>query len=123
MSADNFVGVSESSNGWTVLDGSMSRLYADCQYRGESVSTFASREDALVAAHDYARQLPIVEYGVIELDPPSSANCGRCFVCIYKRGVIDPEIERCTRCNNPIHSSEFAVLVEGKVYHNRCEPR
>lgn len=123
MSADNYVAVHPHDDVWHVTDGCMSIEMEDCQYRGGIVGRYPSREAALIAAHDYGNTLPILEYGIIELSAIPKTFCGRCYVCVHERSIIDPTLTRCTLCGGTISDSESRTLMQGGTYHNRCKPR
>lgn len=125
MSADNYIGVIRSEDGkyGLIPYGNMSQLGEDCMYRGRvEGSYFDDRASALVAAHDLYKTSHIVEYGVIELDPLPDEPCGKCYVCINERKVVHNDTPLCDGCNQPISTSEWMTLSNGKTYHNRCEP-
>ena len=118
MSADNYIGVIPTKDGkWGVIPyGCMSLLDEDCMYRGRvEGSYFDTRAEALEAAHDQVKKEAIVEYGVIELDPMPTEPCGRCYVCVHERGIVAEDIQRCDGCGNPISSSEWMCLTQGKT--------
>jgi len=122
MSADNFVGVYPKDGRWIVSDGSMSVEMEDCQYQGSSLSTYDSREAALVFAHDYAKTLPVLEYGVIEFPEIPSEPCKRCYVCVHERGLIDPSLRCCDKCGKTISDSECVTMMQQGVFHSMCAP-
>ena len=123
MSADNFIGVRPIPNTLTylVVHGFMSPLSEDCQYEGSELARCQGRELALVKAHDLAKQESVLEYGVIELDPIPLEPCGRCYLCVHERGIIDSSLEKCDGCENVISASETHTYTQGKVYHSSCE--
>ena len=123
MSADNYVGVYPRQGGYGVVNGCMSILDEDCKYRGSEIRLAQTRELALVAAHDYAKNLDILEYGVIELDAIPDEFCGRCFVCINERKIVDPNIERCDECHEPFTNTDWRCSSLAGTFHHRCEPR
>lgn len=124
MSADNFVGVYQTEAGkWIVSEGCMSIEIEDCQYRGGSLSEHDSRENALVAAHDAAKEMTILEYGVVEfgkIGPP----CGHCYVCVHERHIVADDLPRCDApdCGEVITASEWQIHTGSGIYHSRCEP-
>jgi hypothetical protein len=120
MSADNFVGIYPSGSDWIVTDGSASREMEDCQYRGGTVNVFPTYEQAVLAAHEYAKTLPVLEYGVGTLSAITEP-CGRCFVCVNERKIVDKNIERCDFCHEPITSDSWMTVTGRKTYHNNCE--
>lgn len=125
MSADNFVGVRPNNDGtYDVFEyGCMSILDEDCMYLKDAVGRpFSTREKALVEAHDVVKRMDICEYGVIELEPTPPQPCGRCYVCINERKVVDDNVQRCTACKEPIAAGEWMVMKDNGTYHNRCEP-
>jgi len=122
VSADNFVAVYPAKGVWVISDGSMSVLIENCQYRGYIVERRAAREDALVFAHDYANTLPVLEYGVIEEKAIPEEFCGRCFVCVHERKVIDLSLRRCDECGKVISESEGYTMMMGAVFRNGCSP-
>jgi hypothetical protein len=82
MSADNFIAVFSSFDSlgrplrWYVAEGMMSNIMISINEedwkKGVIANTideksFPTREAALVAAHDMAKKIDILEYGVIEL--------------------------------------------------------
>ena len=75
----------------------MSSQIEDCQYRGSIISAHKTREEALVAAHNLAQTCTILEYGVsvIELGQLPQEKCGRCYVCIHDRNIVDNKLDRC----------------------------
>jgi len=48
--------------------------------------------------------------------------CGRCYYCVHERGVVSPDLPKCSACGKVISGSEWQVMTQGKHYHNRCEP-
>ena len=122
MSADNFVAVYPENHNWIITDGSMSIEMEDCQYRGSEVGRSNSRELALVEAHNYANTLSVLEYGVIELPAIPEEFCGRCFVCVHERSIIDPTLEHCEKCGKVISASEGYTMMMGAIFHNGCSP-
>lgn len=125
MSADNYVGVLRKTldDGYEyfVVDGNASIDSEDCQYVGNVVGVFSSREDALVAAHNYADKLPVLEYGVHESVYPQEPPCGKCYVCINERGIVAEDVQRCDRCHEPISTSEWMTSTYEGTFHSRCE--
>lgn len=72
MSADNFIAVIRSGDRWYISHGFMSPLCEDGPTYVNLLVASAQQErstraDALVAAHDLAHKMPVLEYGVIEL--------------------------------------------------------
>lgn len=127
MSADNFVGVRPNADGtYSIFEyGNMSVYEEDCMYLSESKgNTFVeSREKALVVAHDLVNEMDICEYGVVEMGRVRDKPCGRCFVCVNKRGIVAAELQRCSKCKEPISDSEWQVLNSTGTYHRGCERR
>lgn len=125
MSADNFVGVRPNKNGtWSVFEyGNASVDEEDCMYLSDQLGVVVdSREKALVIAHDLVNEMYVCEYGVVEMSPIPDEPCGRCYICIHDRNIVDPTVERCDGCGEPFHQSQSMTGVSGKWYHNRCEP-
>lgn len=74
MSADNFIGVFETPNGWVVRHGMMSCIETEgneLEWKLDAAihakTFYPSRGEALVAAHVQMQLEYIVEYGVFEL--------------------------------------------------------
>jgi hypothetical protein len=126
MSADNFVGVRENKNGsYSIFEyGCMSILDEDCQYLKDASSELQEndRATALVTAHDIVNRMDICEYGVVEVTP-KEIPCGHCYVCVHIRGIAADTVVRCTKCREPISTSEWQTHTNSGIYHNRCEPR
>lgn len=124
MSADNYVAVlRKADNEYVIVDGNESANEEDCQYVGHVVAVKYTRPDALVAAHDHADKLPILEYGVTEGNYPAIGDfCGRCYTCINDREIVADDVERCTKCNEPIVSGDWRVMKDKGIFHRRCEP-
>lgn len=124
MSADNYITVypNKTTGGFIVAYGCASIEQEDCLYRGTTLSEHQTREEALTAAHDEAKKVPILEYGVTESSAIPGKCCGRCYVCINERHVIADDIARCDECHEPITTSDWRVMTQGKTYHHRCEP-
>lgn len=136
MSADNFVGVRPEKDGtYSIFEyGCMSILDEDCMYLKDAKPTkiilptagigsgaVNARALALVEAHDLANKMMICEYGVIELQPVPKKFCGKCWVCVHERKIVDPSVPKCDSCLEPI-AGEWMVMTNGGTYHNRCEP-
>jgi len=101
----------------------MSVFDEDCMYLVEEIGTIApTREHALILAHDIVNEMYVCEYGVVEMNPAPSAYCGRCYYCVHERGVVSPDLPKCSACGKVISGSEWQVMTQGKHYHNRCEP-
>lgn len=133
MSADNFVGVRPNPDELTYSIfgyGCMSILDEDCMYlateRGEEIAALTmaeARATALVKAHDIVKEMDICEYGVVELPPISDEPCGRCYVCVHDRKIVADDVQRCTKCNEPISTSEWMTMTSEGTFHSSCEPR
>lgn len=126
MSADNFVGVRPNEDGtYSIFEyGNMSCFDEDCMYLKEAKPTkvLFSRGSALVAAHDLVKDMYVCEYGVVEMPPVPKEFCGRCYVCVNVRNTIAPDLECCTLCGKPFHSSEWRVSTQVGTFHTSCEP-
>lgn len=81
MSADNFVGVFFDGTEWNVTDGSMSVSAEDDAYRGETALSFASYDEAILAANKRADEFSC-QYGVLVFDRPESFLLDAPNVCI-----------------------------------------
>jgi hypothetical protein len=125
MSADNYIGIylNKENDTWVVCHGFMSPADDDCQYRGNTISVYGTREIAAVAALDALKREDVVEYGVIELDEIPEDWCGRCYTCIHERKYIDETIDRCDGCNEPFTSSDWRSLTVDGMYHRNCKPQ
>jgi hypothetical protein len=123
LSADNYIGVylDTDRNLWVMVGGWMSVEMEDCQYRGGEISTHEDRAQALIAAHDHAKGMCVLEYGVIELASLPVGNCGHCYVCINERNIIADDVTRCTRCEKPIASGEMMTMTSEGNFHSACE--
>lgn len=123
MSADNGYAVWEDNGKWKVAHIFMSPFTEDCQYlNGENEKfSFDSREEAIVFAHDLERK-SWSEYGVSEYTVEKEP-CGRCWVCVNKRGIVDPELTICAECENPIPDSSSMVGNANGWYHSGCYSR
>lgn len=121
MSADNaFVVWEIPYKGWGIVHVHMSPFDEDCLYlqNANPEKICESRSEALVFAHDEHQKI-YTEYGVVESTVPDKP-CGRCWTCVHERLIIDEDINRCTRCENPITDNDWMVMTHDGLYHRQC---
>jgi hypothetical protein len=126
ISADNAYAIYEQDGVWCVSHVFMSPFDDDCQYlkNTEPDSRHSSEEDAVLWAYNREKEEIYdsgfsTEYGIFHAKIPSEP-CGRCWVCINERKIIDDELDRCDECGEPLLG--WQVWTAAGKFHRACEP-